>query len=174
MIAWWPGKIPAGSVCNEPSMNFDFFPTFLRLAGLELPDDRIIDGKDIWGLLTGTEEKSPHEALFFFHHNELESVRSGKWKYHRYINSYVWPIPQDKPHTFFGNIAAGYQYKPEGQDITVPALGSWPLLYDMELDPGEGYNLMKKYPDVGRQMQQLMEQWEKEFIANPRGWVEKS
>lgn len=174
MIAWWPGKIPAGSVCSEPAMNFDFFPTFLHLAGLEVPNDRIIDGKDIWGLLTGTEKESPHDALFFFHHNELESVRAGRWKYHRYINSYVWPIPLDKPHTFFGNIAAGYQYKPEGQDIAIPALGSWPLLYDMELDPGEDYNLMKKYPDIGKQMQDLIEGFEKEFIANPRGWLEKS
>ena len=174
MIAWWPGKIPAGSVCTEPAMNFDFYPTFLRLAGLELPSDRIIDGKDIWGLLEGTAEKSPHDALYFFHHNELEGVRAGRWKYYRYINSHIWPIPLDKPHTFFGGIAASYQYKPEGQDITVPALGSWPLLYDMELDPGEGYNLMKKYPDIGKQMLEQMEQWEKEFIANPRGWVDKS
>ena len=171
MIAWWPEKIPAGGICKEPSMNIDFFPTLLHLAGLELPSDRIIDGENIWGLLTGAEDKSPHEALFFFHHNELEGVRAGKWKYFRYINSYVWPIPQDKPHTFIGNIAGGYEYKPEGSDISVPALGSMPLLYNMELDAGESYNLIKKHPDVGRQMQELMERWEREFIKNPRGWI---
>ena len=125
-------------------------------------------------MLTGTEDKSPHEALFFFHHNELEGVRAGKWKYFRYINSYVYPIPQDKPHTFFGGIAAGYEYKPEGTDISVPALGSWPLLYDMELDSGESYNLTKKYPDVARQMRELMERWEREFVKNPRGWKKKA
>jgi len=174
MIAWWPGKIPAVSVCEEPSMGIDFFPTFLYLAGLELPSDRIIDGKNIGGLLMGTENQSPHEALFFFHHNELEGVRAGNWKYFRYINSYIWPVPLDKPHTTFGNIAGGYEYKPEGSDISVPALGSMPLLYDMELDRGESYNLIKKYPDEGKRLQKLMEKWEREFIKNPRGWINKS
>lgn len=172
MIGWWPGKIPAGGICKEPSMGIDFFPTVLGLAGLESPRDRIIDGKNIWGLLTGTEDESPHEELFFFHHNELEGVRAGKWKYFRYINSYVWPIPLDKPHTTFGAISAGYEYKPEGTDISVPALGSMPLLYNMELDAGESYNLIKRHPDVGRRLQKLMEKWESEFIANPRGWLE--
>jgi len=173
-IARWPGKIPAGSVCSEPSMSIDFFPTFMHLAGLELPDDRIIDGKNVWGLLAGEEDKSPHEALYFFHHNELEGMRTGKWKYFRHTNSYVWPVPQDKPTTFFGNVAAGYEYKPENSDISVPALGSFPLLYNMELDRGESYNLMKKYPDVGRRMQELMERWEREFVKNPRGWIKRS
>lgn len=170
LIAKWPGRIAAGSTRKEPSMNIDFFPTFLSLAGLELPTDRIIDGKDIWGLLDGIEDKSPHDALFFFHHNELEGVRAGKWKYFRYINSYVWPIPLDKPHTTFGKLTGGYEYKPEGTDISVPALGSMPLLYNLELDPGESYNLVKKYPDVGRQMRELMERWENELLKNPRGW----
>ncbi len=173
LIARWPRKIAAGSACKEPAMNFDFFPTFLSLAGLELPDDRIIDGKSIWGLLSGTEVKSPHDALFFFHHNELEGVRAGKWKYFRHINSYVWPIPLDKPHTTFGKLTAGYEYKSEETGVSVPALGSMPLLYNMELDPGESYNLMKKYPEVGKQMQELVERWEKEFVKNPRGWIKE-
>ncbi len=174
LVAWWPGNIPAGAVSNEPSMNIDFFPTILNLAGLQLPDDRIIDGKDIQGLLTAAEKVSPHEALFFFHYNELEGVRAGKWKYFRYINSYVNPIPLDKPHTFFGGVTSGYTYEPEGTDISVPGLGSWPLLYDMELDPGESYNLMKKYPEIGKHMQELMETWEHEFVKNPRGWIKRT
>jgi len=56
----------------------------------------------------------------------------------------------------------------------VPALGSNPLLYDMELDRGESYNLIKKYPDVGKQLQELMGKWEKEFLKNPRGWINRS
>ena len=48
LIARWPGKIPTGRVCNEPAMNIDWFPTCLALAGLDPPDDRIIDGRNIW------------------------------------------------------------------------------------------------------------------------------
>jgi arylsulfatase A len=172
MIGWWPEHIPAASICKEPSMNIDFFPTILSLAGLEPPGDRIIDGKNIRGLLTGTGDESPHDALYFFHHNELESIRAGKWKYHRFINSYVWPIPLDKPHTLFGDITGGYEYKPEGSDISVPALGSLPLLYDLEHDRGENYNLIKRHPDVGKRLREMMERWESEFIKNPRGWLQ--
>ena len=56
MIAHWPEKIPQGTVCDFPAMNIDWFPTCLALAGVELPKDRIIDGKDISGLLTGAEK----------------------------------------------------------------------------------------------------------------------
>ena len=171
MIARWPGRIQEGSVCHAPSMGIDFFPTFLHLAGLDLPDDRTIDGKNILKLLTGESAQSPHDALFFVHHNELEGVRAGKWKYFRYVNSYVYPVPQDKPHTFVGSVAGGYEHQPAGSDESVSSLGSWPLLYNMELDPGENYNLIKKYPQVGRKLQGMMEAWEVDFAKNPRGWI---
>jgi len=172
LIARWPGRIPAG-VCSRPSMNIDLFPTLLALAGLELPADRIIDGKSIWGLLSGKEKKSPHDALFFFHLNELEGVRAGRWKYFRHINTYTFPLPMDKPNTFFGKIAGGHDYHPEGSDESVPTLASWPLLYDMKLDPGENYNVIKHHPEIGRQMEEIMSRWEREFIKNPRGWIAK-
>ena len=47
-LAWWPGQVPAGSVCDEIASTMDFLPTFVRLAGAEIPDDRIIDGKDMF------------------------------------------------------------------------------------------------------------------------------
>jgi len=50
MVAAWPGRIPAGQVSDVPAMNIDFLPTFLRLAGVTLPVDRVIDGIDIMPL----------------------------------------------------------------------------------------------------------------------------
>ena len=52
-IARWPGRIPQGRVSAEPIMNLDLFPTLLTLAGVGSPKDRIIDGRDISGLLIG-------------------------------------------------------------------------------------------------------------------------
>ncbi|HXK65571.1 MAG TPA: hypothetical protein PK348_04835, partial [Spirochaetota bacterium] len=83
-------------------MNIDFFPTVCNLAGLTLPKDRIIDGKDLMPLLTGKSKQSPHDALYFFHYREIEGIRSGRWKYIRYNNTRGWPVPLDKPDTFFG------------------------------------------------------------------------
>ncbi len=75
----WPGKIPAGQVNNELLTAMDLLPTFAKLAGAEIPDDRIIDGKDVMPVLLG-KSKSPHEAFFYHRGNILEAVRSGKWK----------------------------------------------------------------------------------------------
>ena len=172
MIAWWPGKIPAGRVTGEPAMNFDFFPTVLHLAGLTLPSDRIIDGKNLWGLLSGREKETPHEALYFFHYKQLEGVREGKWKYFRYINTKAWPIPLDKPDTFVGSAAGGHDYKPEGSDKSVPTMASWPMLYNMKLDRGESYNVIKRYPKVGDRLHKKLVAFEKKFFENPRGWMD--
>ena len=177
MLACWPGRIPAGSMCSEPVMNIDLFPTCLSLAGLTPPPDRIIDGRDITGLLEGTVKKSPHDALFFFHHNEIEGIRTGDWKYFRRINHAVYPIYADKDNTVLGTLVSKFfnytDKDSEGRTQTVPFLGRLPLLYNMRTDPGERYNEIDKYPEVGRRMNDLMKQWEQAFAQNPRGWITK-
>ena len=80
-VARWPGQIPAGETNNEMMTTMDLLPTFARLAGAELPEDRVLDGADIWPVLQG-EEKSPHEAFFYHRLEELQAVRSGIWKLH--------------------------------------------------------------------------------------------
>jgi arylsulfatase A len=83
-IMRWPGRIPAGKVCGEVCGTIDLLPTFARLAGAEVPSDRGIDGRDIWPLMAGRPgEKSPHDAFFYYRGNNLEAVRSGKWKLRR-------------------------------------------------------------------------------------------
>ena len=80
----WPGRIPRGRVCRELASVMDIFPTLSNLAGARLPDDREMDGRDIWPLMTGTAgAKSPHECYFYYDQGRLEGVRSGKWKLHR-------------------------------------------------------------------------------------------
>lgn len=77
----WPGKIPAGVEIDALMTAMDLLPTFAKLAGAEIPGDRVIDGKDIWPALTQNAE-SPHQAFFYFRDNELKAVRAGKWKLH--------------------------------------------------------------------------------------------
>tara|TARA_R110002096_G_scaffold53447_7_gene138846 strand:+ start:1427 stop:2890 length:1464 start_codon:yes stop_codon:yes gene_type:complete len=77
----WPGAIPAGQVNDELMTTMDLLPTFAKLAGAEVPADRIIDGKDIWSVLT-SGAKTPHEAFFYHGGTSLKAVRSGEWKLH--------------------------------------------------------------------------------------------
>ncbi|MFT5803535.1 MAG: arylsulfatase A-like enzyme [Candidatus Paceibacteria bacterium] len=65
MIVRWPSEIQSGRVTDEMAMNSDLFPTLLNFAQLPLPQDRIIDGRDITSLLKGNEG-SPHEFLYYF------------------------------------------------------------------------------------------------------------
>ena len=67
LIARWPGRIPTGTTCSELTLSMDFYPTLANLAGAALPDDRIIDGKDIGPLLSGQDDASSgHEAFFYY------------------------------------------------------------------------------------------------------------
>lgn len=77
----WPGRIPSGSSNDELMTTMDLLPTFAKLAGAQVPTDRVVDGKDIWPTLTG-EAGTPHEAFFYHRGNSLSAVRSGKWKLH--------------------------------------------------------------------------------------------
>jgi len=80
-IVRYPGKVPASFICNELASTIDILPTFAKLSGAEAPDDRIIDGKDIWPLISARKDaKSPHQAFFYYHTTQLQAVRSGKWK----------------------------------------------------------------------------------------------
>lgn len=80
-IVWQPGKVPAGTVCEELATTMDLLPTFAKLAGGEPPRDRTIDGHDIAPLLFGDKDaKSPYEAFYYYHQEQLQAVRSGPWK----------------------------------------------------------------------------------------------
>ena len=83
-IMHWKGKIPPGSSCDEIAATIDLLPTIAGLSGVELPNDRTIDGKNIWPLISGKEgAKTPHEIYFFYKGKSLESARQGKWKLRR-------------------------------------------------------------------------------------------
>ena len=83
-IMYWKGKVPAGSSCDEIAATIDLLPTIAGLSGAELPNDRAIDGKDIWPLIAGKKgAQTPHEIYFFYKGNKLESARQGKWKLRR-------------------------------------------------------------------------------------------
>ena len=77
----WPGKIPAGKSNDELMTTMDLLPTFAKLADAELPQDRKIDGMNIWPTLAG-KAKSPRKAFFYHKGNTLSAVRAGKWKLH--------------------------------------------------------------------------------------------
>ena len=79
-LAWWPGKIAPGSVCDAVAGTIDLLPTAVSLAGGTVPAEPVIDGRDISPLLFGKTNESPREAHYYFAGYNLQAVRQGPWK----------------------------------------------------------------------------------------------
>ena len=62
-IFWGPGRIPSGRINNGMMSTLDILPTFAKLAGARIPDDRVMDGFDQSDLLTGKTDKSAREVF---------------------------------------------------------------------------------------------------------------
>ena len=78
----WPGKIKAGSFSNEIVHITDLLPTFARVAGYEVPKDRIIDGVDQLDFFLGKQEKSNREGFPCYNGNQLFAYKWRNWKMH--------------------------------------------------------------------------------------------
>ncbi|XP_066562060.1 arylsulfatase H isoform X2 [Amia ocellicauda] len=74
-ILRWPGRLPAGALIDEPTSLMDIYPTLVKLAGGELPGDRVIDGRDLMPLIEGKVRRSEHEFLFHYCGAYLNAVR---------------------------------------------------------------------------------------------------
>ena len=67
---------------DELVTSMDLFPTLAAVCGAEVPTDRTIDGRDVSAIWFDDDATSPHEAFFYYWMNDLEAVRSGRWKLH--------------------------------------------------------------------------------------------
>lgn len=81
-IVRWPGKIAPGRVSNEILHIVDMLPTVARIAGAEIPKDRIIDGVNQLDFLLGNKEKSNREGFPAFNGDELFAYKWRNWKMH--------------------------------------------------------------------------------------------
>jgi arylsulfatase A-like enzyme len=146
-VAWWPGQVPAGKVCDAVAGNIDFLPTFVTLAGGTVPADRTIDGRDISSLLLGRSQTSPHEAWYYFSGNNLQAVRAGPWK-----------------------LALTRQSENMGKPATHTAGGPFtPKLYNLDAEIGERTDLSAQHPEVVQRLQALAAKMDADLGATNLG-----
>jgi arylsulfatase A len=136
MIAWWPGKLPQGTVRGGIATTMDLFTTFIEIAGGQIPSDRKIDGKNIMGLLEGTRP-SPHQRLFYYHHSRLCAVRQGDWKLHLFKRV---AIPGERLHH------------------TIPC--EPPELYNLAKDISESSNQAANQPEIVATLAAMAEEFD--------------
>ena len=91
LIVKYPPDVPAGTTCAEPTISYDFYPTFVELAGGELPVNQTIDGHSLLPLLASPVAKLSRQALHWhyphYHHDRpASSIRERDWKLIEYLD----------------------------------------------------------------------------------------
>jgi uncharacterized sulfatase len=85
-IVRWPSRIPAGRVVDRTVTHFDWFPTLLEVAGVELPAGTKIRGRSVLNLWRGKgsfERSDDLYAEYSVHHTmraDMRSYRTPDWK----------------------------------------------------------------------------------------------
>ncbi len=135
LIVRWPGEVPAGTLCREPVISMDFYPTFLQLAGLK-PAGKPIDGESLLPLIRQTGELR-RKALYF------------------HFPNYAWHM---------GNRLAGAVRQGRWKLIRNYDDGSLEL-YDLGKDLGEKKNLAQAHPETAARLDAGLSRWLKETGA---------
>ena len=148
LVVRWPGKIAENSMCNVPVIGTDFYPTFLELAGLQVPAGKVLDGISLLPLLTKTGNFQDRTLFWHFpvylqayagvgddsHDPRFRTrpgsaLRQGKWKFHEYFED--------------GRLE----------------------LYDLETDTGERTNIAADHPEKTAELHALLKAWRVELNA---------
>jgi len=136
-IVRWPGRVPAGRVCDAMIASIDVLPTFAHLAGARVPDDRTIDGRNVWPVVCGEPgAENPRTTFYYYCYNHLQAVRHGRWKL-------VLPRRAKPPWCSWSARMV--------DAVTDPAL------FDLETDLGETTNVAAERPEVVAELSGLIE-----------------
>src|SRR5690606_2802756 len=129
-IVWRPGTVPAGVIHHGLASTLDLFPTLVRLAGASLPSGVELDGVDQSRMLL-TAAESAREVVWYYRGTQLYAVRKGPFKAH-FITEGSYGGPARKEH-------------------------DPPLLYHLEHDPSEAYDVAASHPDVVAELKGLFD-----------------
>ena len=122
-------------------MAIDWMPTFANITSSKLSQNKI-DGKDIWPLLSGEVDKSPHEKLYFYYRvNELHSIRMNNWKIHF-----------SRTYRSLNGKAGGKDGLPVKYDMNLIEKNE---LYNLKNDPKEIDNVYDQFPEIVKKMEKL-------------------
>jgi len=135
MIVKWPGHGKAGTVCEEPVISTDFYPSLLEMAGLAALPDQHVDGVSFVPALKG--KPFDRKAIF--------------WHFPHYSNHGM-----QSPG---GAIRLGdYKLLEYFENNTVQ-------LFNLRKDLGEQNDLSKEDPEKTRQLLAMLQAWRKEVSA---------
>jgi arylsulfatase A-like enzyme len=120
-IFWSPSKIKPAVIADLGS-TMDFFTTFSAMAGVPVPEDRIMDGVDLTATLFH-KKPSPREGVLYYRGPTLYAARLGDYKAHYITQGAYGMFGEKKTH-------------------------QTPILYNLSHDPSEQYDIAEDHPEV--------------------------
>ena len=108
----------------------DLFPTFVALADANIDNNTVIDGKNIWPLLTGNKsDYDPYDSFYYYNGLNLQAVRVDEWKLilPRREEMLVW-------------------WESGLRELDKP------MLIDLSKDKSESVDLSSQYPEIVSQL----------------------
>tara|TARA_R110002049_G_scaffold28018_4_gene96624 strand:+ start:34044 stop:35462 length:1419 start_codon:yes stop_codon:yes gene_type:complete len=145
-IFWSPNKIrPA--VVTDLGTTMDLFTTFSTLAGVSVPDDRVIDGLDLSATLF-EQKPSPRKQVLYYRGTELYAARLGDYKAHY--------ITQGE----YGQFGDRVEHNP-------------PILYNLSLDPSENHDIGADHPEIIQQIDKMVEQHTSKLVKGKDQLVDR-
>jgi len=132
----WPGAVKAGSVCSEPVISVDFYPTILEMADVKGDSRHHLDGQSLVPLLKQAAAKLNRQAIY--------------WHYPHYHAGGATP---------YGAVRAGdWRLVEFYEDMRVE-------LYNLRDDIGETNDLSKKMPGKAGELRKMLHEWRQSVDA---------
>ena len=139
-IFWGAGIKPG--VINDLGSTMDIFPTLLEMSNTSMVNDRVMDGVSMKNTLL-EHEPSKRKTIFYYRSREIYAVRYGEFKAHL--------------------ITQGAYNYPKGSDEKI--ILDKPLLYNLNIDPSEKYNIADKKPEILFEINKIIEKHKKNLKA---------
>lgn len=139
------------------SMNFDLFATILDYCGVnELPSDRIIDGVSLRELWSGnvSADTRVHDMLFYQKKGKTQGIQMAAESEGKVYDFKYYDRVHTENSAFIDQFYNNY-------------------LFNLDLDPAEGYDISKSYPEIAAKLRSALEAFRKEMKENRRGIVSK-
>ena len=133
-IVRWPGKVKAGSSCDQPTIHVDVYPSLLELAGAAKPS-QVLDGESLVKLFRQPDAQLQREAIYQhfpgylgagkddWRTTPVSTVQAGPWKLMEFLED--------------GHLE----------------------LYNLKEDLSEQHNLAEQQADRAKQLHEKLTEW---------------
>lgn len=161
LIVRWPGKVTPGSVSNEMFSNIDFLATLADLVGYKLKDGEGPDSYNAMPAIIGNPEKAIRDYLVIQpDQKENLAIRKGKWVYISARGGGGFHGAKIGNHDLGGAPATLLTHRKNSdiEDGKIKADAPPAQLYNLENDPYQTTDVYNEYPQVVKEMKELLHQ----------------